>query len=216
MTIRVFLADDHAIVRDGLSSLLQSSEDFAVVGSAGDGREAVREIERLKPDVVVMDIAMPELNGIDATREICRNNPSISVIILSVYLTLDHISLALEAGAKGYLVKGASGQEMLEAIREVYGGHRYLSREINDLVIKNYVQKRDNQLTTGLLSSLTSRERVILQMVVEGKTSRAIADALGLATTSVEIYRSRMMKKLGIKDLPSLIKWAIQHGLTKV
>jgi two-component system, NarL family, response regulator NreC len=216
MTISVFLADDHAIVREGLSSLLNSAEDIDVLGSAGDGRQAVREVERLNPDVVVMDIAMPELNGIDATREICKINPAARVIILSVYLTLDHISLALEAGAKGYLVKGASGNEMIEAIRTVYSGHRYLSREINDLVIKDYVEHHEGQPTTGPLSSLTSRERVILQMVAEGKTSKSIAQTLGLATASVDIYRSRMMKKLGIKDVPNLVKWAIQHGLTKL
>jgi DNA-binding NarL/FixJ family response regulator len=216
MTIRVFVADDHTIVRDGLASMLQSVQDITVVGGASDGREAVREVGRLAPDVVVMDIAMPELNGIDATREICRINPAIRVIILSVYLTLDHITLALEAGAMGYLAKGSSGLELIEAIRTVYGGNRYLSRELNDLVIKGYMQQRENPSAKGLLSSLTSRERVILQLVAEGKTSSAIADSLGLAVASVDIYRSRLMKKLGIKDLPSLVKWAIQHGLTRL
>lgn len=216
MTINVFLADDHTIVRDGLASMLQSVGDITVVGGAAEGREAVREVARLSPDVVVMDIGMPELNGIDATREICKINPDVRVIILSVYLTLDHVSLALEAGAKGYLAKGSSGLDLIEAIRTVYRGNRYLSRELNDLLIKGYMQQRENHSATGLLSALNSRERVILQMVAEGKTSAAIADSLGLATTSVDIYRSRLMKKLGIKDVPNLVKWAIQQGLTGV
>jgi DNA-binding NarL/FixJ family response regulator len=214
MAIRVLLVDDHTIVRDGLTALLKSVKDIEVVGDAADGRQAIREVERLKPDVVIMDIAMPELNGIEATREICRINPSAKVVILSVYSTLDHISLALKAGAMGFLLKGSAAVDVVDAIHTVIGGHYFLCREIADLVIKEYVNKGESTSAPSPLNGLTSRERVILQMVTEGKTSRAIADTLGLATSSVEIYRSRMMKKLGVKDLPGLIRLAIQHGLT--
>lgn len=214
MAIRVLLVDDHTIVRDGLAALLKSVKDIDVVGDAADGRQAIREVERLKPDVVIMDIAMPELNGIEATREICRATPSTKVIILSVYSTFDHISLALKAGAMGFLLKGSAAVDVVQAIHAVIAGHFYLCRDITDLVIRDYVNKGENTSAPTPLNSLTSRERVILQMVTEGKTSRAIADTLGLATTSVEVYRSRMMKKLGVKDLPGLLRLAIQNGLT--
>jgi DNA-binding NarL/FixJ family response regulator len=214
MAIRVFLADDHTIVRDGLSSLLMSADNITVVGDAADGAKAVHEVERLHPDVVVMDIAMPQLNGIEATQRICGADPATRVLILSVHATLDHVFLALKAGAKGYLLKGSAAREVVEAIRVVYDGHYYLSREITTLMIQDYLQQRQNASPEFQLSNLTSRERVILQMVAEGKTSKAIAETVGLASTSVDIYRSRLMKKLGIKDLSGLVRFAIQHGLT--
>ena len=216
MPISVLIADDHTIVRDGLVSLLKSFNDINVVGDAADGRQAIQEVQRLKPDVVIMDIAMPELNGIEATRQICLACPTTQCVILSVYSTLEHICLALKAGAKGYLLKGSAAQDVVDAIRVVHAGHYYLSREIGDTVIKDYIGQRERAPREGggPLSNLTSREREILQMVAEGKSTGAIADTLGLAVTSVEIYRSRLMKKLGIKDLPSLVRLAIQHGLT--
>ena len=214
MSINVLLADDHTIVRNGLASLLKAADDITVVGDAADGRAAVQEVQRLEPDVVVMDIAMPELNGIEATKQICETLPSTRIVILSVYATLDHISLALKAGAKGYLLKGSAAGEVIDAIRTVNAGHYYLSHEIADAVIKDYVQESKDTRCDGLLSSLSSREREIVQMVVEGKSNSEIAAILGLATTSVAIYRGRLMKKLGAKDLPSLVKLAIQHGLT--
>jgi DNA-binding NarL/FixJ family response regulator len=195
---------------------LKAADDITVVGDAADGRAAVQEVQRLEPDVVVMDIAMPELNGIEATRQICEVLPSTRIVILSVYATLDHISLALKAGAKGYLLKGSAAGEVIDAIRTVNAGHYYLSHEIADAVIKDYVQEGKDTRNDGLLSSLSSREREIVQMVVEGKPNSEIASILGLATTSVAIYRSRLMKKLGAKDLPSLVKLAIQHGLTSL
>jgi DNA-binding NarL/FixJ family response regulator len=214
MPIRVLLADDHTIVRSGLALLLKSADDLVVVGEAADGRRAVQEVQRLKPDVVVMDIAMPELNGIEATQQICESCSETQVVILSVYATLDHISMALKAGAKGYLLKGSAAQEVVDAIRGVHKGHYCLSNEITDAVIKDYVRDRKESQSDGSLRNLTSREREILQMVVEGKTNSEIADMLGLAVTSAAIYRSRLMKKLGTKDLPSLVKLAIQQGLT--
>lgn len=214
MAIRVLLADDHTIVRDGLSSLLMSADDITVVGDAADGAQAVHEVERLHPDVVVMDIAMPKLNGIEATQQICGADAATRVVILSVHATLDHVFLALKAGAKGYLLKGSAAKEVVEAIRMVYDGHYYLSREINALMIHDYLHQRESASPESPLSNLTSRERSILQMVAEGKPSKAIAETVGLAVTSVDIYRSRLMKKLGIKDISGLVRFAIQHGLT--
>ena len=214
MPIHVIVADDHTIVRNGLASLLESVDEIVVVGEAADGRQAVHEAQRLRPDVVVMDIAMPELNGIEATQQICESLSTTRVVILSVYSTLDHISLALKAGAKGYLLKGSAAKEVAEAIRTVHAGHYYLSREITDAVVKDYAGERKDSASENPMSMLTSREREILQMVVEGKSNSEMAEILGLAPTSAAIYRSRLMKKLGTKDLPSLVKLAIHHGLT--
>lgn len=214
MPICVLIADDHTIVRDGLASLLKGTDDILVVGEAADGRQAVHEALRLQPDVVIMDIAMPDLNGIEATRQICLNCPAIKVVILSVYSSRDHISLTLKAGATGYLLKGSAAQEMVDAIRVVHAGHYYLTPKITDTVIKDFMGEVEDVRPEGSLSKLTSREREILQMIVEGKSNPEIADILGLAANSVTIYRSRLMKKLGTKDIVSLVKLAVQYGLT--
>ncbi len=214
MPIRVLLAEDHTIVRDGLASLLRSASDITVVGEAADGRQAVEEARRLKPDVVVMDIAMPELNGIEATRHISQDCPETRVLILSVYSTIDHINLALKAGARGYLLKGAAASEMVHAIRAVHTGCYYLAQNIMNAVIGDYLHDHKQPQGETPFSSLTSREREIAQMVVDGKSNSEIAEALGLAITSVGIYKSRLLRKLGAKDVASLVKMAIQHGLT--
>lgn len=214
MPIRVLLAEDHTIVRDGLASLLRSASDITVVGEAADGRQAVEEARRLKPDVVVMDIAMPELNGIEATRQISRSCPETRVLILSVYSTIDHINLALKAGARGYLLKGAAASEMVHAIRAVHTGCYYLAQNIMSAVIGDYLHDHKQPQGETPFSTLTSREREIAQMVVDGKSNSEIAKALGLAITSVGIYKSRLLRKLGAKDVASLVKMAIQHGLT--
>jgi len=214
MTIRVFLADDHTVVRDGLRLLLESQGDITVIGEAADGRHTVQQLKHLYPDVVIMDIAMPDLNGIEATRQICESCPSTNVIILSMYATSEHIFQALKAGAKGYLLKEVAGKEVVDAVRAVYAGRRYLSQNIAETVIDDYAQKRQVELAQSPLELLSSREQEILQLVVEGKSSKKIADILFLSPKTVETYRSRLMDKLGIRDLPGLVKFAIQHGLT--
>jgi DNA-binding NarL/FixJ family response regulator len=214
MTIRVLLSDDHAVVRDGLRYLLEAQGDIVVVGDAADGRQAIKQSQQLHPDVVVMDIAMPELNGIDATQQIRETCPSIQVLILSMHSTTEHIFRALQAGARGYLLKESAGAELVEAVRAVNAGRRYLSDRIVDTVVDDYVDQSQATLAKSPLDRLSSREREILQLVVEGKSSAEIAERLFLSTKSIETYRSRLMQKLGIGDLPSLIKFAIQHGLT--
>ncbi len=214
MTVKVFLADDHAVVRDGMKALLEAEPDIQVVGTAANGREAVRQVGELNPDVVVMDIAMPELNGIEATAQICESCPSTQTIILSMYDSSEHIFRALKAGAKGYLIKESAGREVIKAVRSVHSGRRYLSKNIEEKVIDDYVLHRQAASAQSPLEKLSSREREILQLVVEGKPSTAIADILFISPKTVETYRSRLMKKLGVKDLPSLVKFAIQHGLT--
>ncbi len=214
MDIKVFLADDHAVVRDGLRLLLEAEEGISVVGDASDGRKAVREVERLRPDVAVMDIAMPELNGIEATRQIRESCPSTQVVILSMLDTKEHIFRALQYGARGYLLKESAGREVVKAVRTVHAGSRYLSQRIADTVIDDYIYQRQATPAKSPIERLSLREREILQLVVEGKSSARIAEILYLSPKTVETYRSRLMKKLGITDIPSLVKFAIQHGVT--
>ena len=214
MNITIFVADDHAVVRDGLRFLLEAQDDLRVIGDAADGRSAVQLVEQLRPNVAIVDIAMPVLNGIEATRQICETCADVKVIILSMHSTSEHVFRALQAGAVGYLLKESAGVEVVNAVRAVHRGHRYLSQKISDQVIENYARQRGAARTTGPLDRLTPREREVLQLVVEGKTSAQIAEILSLSRKTVETYRSRLMRKLDIDDLPSLVKFAIQHGLT--
>ncbi len=211
--IRIVLADDHAVVRDGLRVLLQAQPDIEVVGDAANGREAMRLTQQLHPDVVVMDIAMPELNGIEATLQIHDVAPATQVLILSMHSTTEHIFRALQAGARGYLLKDSAGAEVVEAVRVVHAGRRYLSPKIASTVIDDYISERQR---ASPLDSLSRRERQILQLVAEGKSSAEAAAMRFLSPKTVDTYRSRMMQKLGIADVPSLVKFAIQHGVTQL
>jgi len=214
MAIKVFLADDHAVVRDGMQALLEAEENITVVGAAGDGREAVRQIEKIKPDVAIMDISMPGMNGIDATAQIHETCPSTRVVILSMHHTAEHIFQALKAGAQGYLLKESAGKEVTQAVRTVHVGRRYLSKRIEETMIDDYLHRRQTPSPKSPLEKLSAREREILQLVVEGKSSAEIAEILCISPKTVETYRSRLMQKIGVGDLPGLVKFAIQHGLT--
>jgi DNA-binding NarL/FixJ family response regulator len=211
--ITVLLADDHAVVRDGLRVLLEASGDIRVVGAARDGRAAVDEARRLKPAVVLMDIAMPQLNGIDATIEIMRLYPETKVLILSMHYSSEHVYRALQGGASGYLLKESAGAEVVQAVRAVAAGRRYLSQKITDTVLEDYLREGRRE---GPLQSLSARERQILQLTVEGRSSAEIAGTLHLSPKTVDTYRSRLMQKLGIDDLAGLVKFAIQNGLTSI
>ena len=215
MPIKVFLADDHAVVREVLTLLLDTQAGITVVGEAADGRKAVRQVERLCPDVVVMDIAMPGMNGIEATAQIRNICPSTQVVILSMHSSAEHILRALRAGALGYLLKESAGKELIQAVQTVYGGRRYLSRQIAERVIDDYISGSPATQAKNLLESLSSREREVLQLVAEGKSSTEIAEVLCLSPKTIETYRSRLMHKLGISDLPGLVKFAIQQVSSK-
>ena len=212
MTISVVLADDHTIVRDGLRALLEADPEIRVVGNAADGRQVVSQVQELQPDVVIMDISMPELNGIDATRKILQSSPQVRVIILSMLGTADHVFHALQAGARGYLLKESAGREVMDAVQTVYAGEMYFSRPITQTLVNDYLQQRD-ETQKGSLETLSLREHEILCLVVEGKTSAAIGKSLNLSPKTVESYRSRMMQKLGVSDMAELIKFAIKHGM---
>jgi DNA-binding NarL/FixJ family response regulator len=210
MPITILLADDHAVVRDGLRALIEDGNDLKVVGVAGNGREAVAEAQRLRPDIVIMDIAMPELDGVEATRRIVEKCPDTRVLMLSMYLSAEHIYRALQAGAQGYVLKESAGDEVVEAIRALRAGKRYLSHRITETVIDDYLREG---ASLSPLDSLSLRERDVLQLVVEGKTNLAIAQALSLSPKTVETYRARIMKKLKVHDTVELVKFAMRHGL---
>lgn len=212
MSITVFLVDDHTIVRDGLRYLLEAQKNIRVVGEAPDGREAIRKVKRLRPDIVIMDILMAGLNGIEAAGQICRECPATRVIMLSMQSSSESIVRALKAGASGYLLKESAGRELVNAIHEIHAGRRYLSPKVSEQVIGACLNRAEEM--SDPLAGLSRREREVLQLVVEGRTSAEIADTLFLSVKTVETYRSRLMQKLGIRDIPALIKFAIQHGLT--
>lgn len=208
MKIRVFIADDHAVLRDGLRALLEPY--FDVVGTAGNGREAMRLIPDCSPDVVILDIAMPELNGIETARLLREKQYPVRVVILSMHRSSEHVFRAFEAGADGYLLKESASDEIVAALRSVCVGRRYLCREIEPLVLSRSNEGRG----TAPLASLSMREREVLQLVVEGRSSAEIGRLLHLSPKTVETYRSRLMKKLCVADLPALVRFAIEHGLT--
>ncbi len=197
-------------MRDVLRALLEGGHDLQVIGVAGNGREAVAEAQRLRPDVVIMDIAMPELDGVEATRRIVERCPETRVLILSMYLSAEHIHRALQAGAQGYVLKESAGEEVVEAIRALRAGKRYLSHRITETVIDDYLRDGSN---LSPLDSLSLRERDVLQLVVEGRTNALIAQSLSLSPKTVETYRARIMKKLKVHDTVELVKFAMRHGL---
>jgi len=209
MTIRALLADDHALMREGLRALLDATSDIEVVGEVRTGREAERQAVLLNPDVVLMDIAMPDLNGIEAARLIHAKSPAVRIMMLSMHATAEYVYRAFEAGACGYLLKEVAAEEVITAVRTVHGGGRYLSPALAESVPDPAIG-----YARGPVDRLSTRERQVLQLVVEGRTSNEIAGMINLSPKSVDTYRSRLMLKLGVRDLPSLVKFALEHGLT--
>lgn len=209
--ITVLIADDHAVVRDGLRLTLGENADLRVVGDASNGIEAIRTAGRLVPDVIVLDIAMPQLNGIDAIPQIRQVAPSAQFVMLSMHSNAEYALRALDAGALGYVLKESAAREVADAIRSVHAGRRYLSAQVADALIDRSLQ---NQQFSDPLAGLSPREREILQLLAEGKANAEIAELLSLSSKSVETYRSRLMSKLDIHDLATLIRFAIKHGLT--
>jgi len=209
MTIRVLLADDHALMREGLRALLTSVPDIDVVGEVRTGREAEKQALQLNPDVVLMDIAMPDLNGIEAARVIHAKCPAVRIVMLSMHATAEYVYRAFEAGACGYLLKEVAVEEVITAVRTVHARKQYLSP-----ALAASVPDAASGYARGPVDSLSTRERQVLQLVVEGHTSSAIAGMLHLSPKSVETYRSRLMAKLDVRDVPALVKFALAHGLT--
>lgn len=213
MSIRVVLADDHAIVRHGLSRAIQQEDDMAVVGQAEDGHTAVELARELAPDVVIMDITMPDLNGIEATREIRREAPHVRVIALSMHSAKRYVTEMFKAGAAGYLFKDCDFDELARAIRAVADGNTYVSPSISNVVLEDLVRGGEETASTAF-SALTQREREVLQLLAEGKTTKQIALRLHISPKTVEAHRLRVMNKLDIDNVAQLTKYAIQEGLT--
>ena len=209
--IRILIADDHGVVAEGLKSLVEAQTDMEVVGVVGDGREAVRLARDAQPDVIVMDLSMPELNGADATRAILQRDAKCRVIVLSMYAEREYVRRALKAGAAGYVVKRSAAKELVDAIRAVHAGQRYLSPRVADVVIDDYAEERDDPL-----ARLSAREREVLQLLAEGRTGAEIAQRLSLSQKTVETYRARLVEKLGIRDVAGLVRFAIQRGLVSL
>jgi len=207
--IRVLIADDHAVVAEGLKHVIEAQTNMQVLAIAGDGREAVRLTEEMLPDVVIMDLSMPELNGADATRVILEQDPQRKVIVLSMYAEHEYVRRALKAGALGYVVKRSAAKDVVEAIRAVHAGQRYVSPLVAGAVsVEGGRGDRDDRL-----ARLSTREREVLQLLAEGRTGTEIAERLSLSPKTVETYRARLVEKLGIRDVAGLVRFAIQRGI---
>ena len=216
MITRILLVDDHQIMREGLMSLMANEPDLEVVGDASDGRQAVQLAKKLKPDLVVMDISMPGLSGIEATRQILDEVERTRVLALSMHADPRFVAGALEAGAHGYMIKDCTSQELLECIRTVAGGGTYLSPQVAEVVVKGFVRRLGEETGTPPASVLTPREREVLQLLVEGHTVKAIAERIHLGVKTVETHRRNIMEKLGLKNMVDLIKYAMREGVVSL
>jgi two-component system response regulator NreC len=215
MSIRIVLAEDHKITREGLVNMLKNQGNMQVIGEAQNGREAVQLAIDLSPDLVIMDVTMPNLNGIDATRVITSNSKAVKVIALSMYSDKQFVQGMMQAGASGYLLKDCAFDELVNAIRVVYGGETYLSPGIAGIVVQDYVKKLSSSASSAV-TLLTKREREVLQLISEGKSTKHIATHLDVSIKTVETHRRQMMEKLGIRTIAGLTKYAIREGLTSL
>jgi DNA-binding NarL/FixJ family response regulator len=213
MPIRILLADDHAIVRHGLSQSIQREKDMEVIGQAENGISTVEMVRELSPDIVIMDISMPDLNGMEATREIIRDFPQVKVIGLSMHSAKKFITEMFKAGASAYLLKDCKFEELAEAIRTVMSGKSYISPEISKEVVESYIKTADQE-QSSVFSTLSKREREVLQLLAEGQTTKQIGLKLHISPKTVEAHRLRVMDKLDIDNVAQLTKYAIQEGLT--
>jgi DNA-binding NarL/FixJ family response regulator len=213
MSIRIILADDHEILRHGLSKSFEHESDIKVIGQASNGHSAVEMVRELLPDVVIMDIGMPDLNGVEATRKIIKNTPKVKVIGLSMHSSDKYVREMFKAGASGYLLKNCPFEELTEAVRTVAGGKTFISPAIGDMIVKEYASKPDDE--KSVFSILSQREREVLQLLAEGKTTKQIAKRLHISPKTVEAHRLKIMERLDIDNVAQLTKYAIQEGLTE-
>ncbi len=212
--IRVLLADDHTIVRQGLRALLDTHEDIEIVGEAENGRQAFEKTEQISPDIVVLDITMPYLNGIEATRKIKKLNPEIKVIVLTVHDSEEYVHQILQAGASGYLLKESAVSDLVSAINAVNKGDVFLSPTISKVVVKEYIKHTEGESREfDSLDVLTSREREVLQLIAEGHTNREVARLLKLSVKTIDVHRARIKEKLNIIDTAGLIKYSIRKEM---
>ena len=213
-TIRVLLADDHEVMRDGLEALISSQANMEIVGAVGTGRSAVRLAKEMRPDVIVMDIGMPDLNGIDATRKIVNETPHVRVLCLSMHKERGKIEAMFQAGASGYLVKDCAGRELLDAVRTVASGNIYISPGIAGDLVQTFI-RGEREPATGIYSDLTVREREVLQGIAEGRNTKEIAADLDISDKTVAAHRLNLMDKLECQSVADLTRYAIRQGLVK-
>ncbi|HTS64203.1 MAG TPA: response regulator transcription factor [Candidatus Acidoferrales bacterium] len=211
--IRILLADDHTVVRDGLRALLEHESDMSVVGEAADGRESVHLAETTAPDVVVMDLAMPNMNGMEATRRIVAANSHIGVVILSMHQDESYVLGSLKAGAKGYLLKDSLRSEVVQAIRAVSEGRSFLTRKVARILQEDYITRLRQRGLEDRYDLLSDREREVLQLIAEGRSNKEVANQLNISLTTVETHRSHILQKLDIHSIPELILYAVRKGI---
>jgi two-component system, NarL family, response regulator NreC len=216
LTIRILIADDHKIVCAGLKALLEAQPEMKIVAQAANGREAVKFAHQQKPDMVIMDVAMPDLNGLEAMRQILAANPRIKVIALSMHSDRRYVTGMLSAGASGYILKHCAFEELVHAIHTVLSNQVYLSPEIAGIVVKELTQSKTSRTRQPASQKLTSREREVLQLIAEGHSAREIAERLHLSVKTIETHRRQMMEKLEIRSIADLTKFAIREGLTSL
>ena len=211
--IRILLADDHTVMRDGLRALLERQPDMEVVAEAADGRDCVRLSEEQAADVIIMDIAMPNMNGIKATRRILAENPRRAIVILSMHQDESYVLRALKAGAKGYLLKDSLRADVIEAIRAVAEGRSFLTRKIGRMLQEDYIRELERRGLDDSYDLLTDREREVLQLIAEGRTNKEVAQLLNISITTVETHRTHILQKLGLHSIPELILYAVRKGI---
>ena len=211
--LRLLLGDDHTVLRHGLRKILEDRRDWRVVAEAGNGRDAVREALALNPDVAVLDIGMPLLSGIEATRQILRRAPSVRVLILSMHSDQAYVTQAVQAGARGYLLKESAGAELIEAIVAVAAGKTYFSPAVADVVFDDYVRSLTDKGITDRYDSLSEREREVLQLVAEGRRSKEIGDVLSISPATVETHRTHILQKLGLRNTVEVVRYATRRGI---
>jgi two-component system response regulator NreC len=208
--IRVFLVDDHTVVRQGLRRILESDDEIEIVGEAGDGRTAIDLVQKLRPHVVVMDVAMPELNGIEATRQILKRVEGAKVLVLSMHGDDVYVRQALKAGARGYLLKDSEDLDLIKAVKAIRGGGSFFSPPVSKVVLSGYLGDKADGDTEDSVARLTDREREVLQLIAEGKTNKEVAHALSVSVNTVETHRKHIMEKLDLHNTAELVRFAIR------
>jgi two-component system, NarL family, response regulator NreC len=211
--LRLLLGDDHTLVRQGLRKILEEKPEWEVVAEAGDGREVVRQAVALRPDVVILDIGMPQLNGIEATRQIVRRSPETRVLILSMHSADAYVARALQAGAKGYLLKDSAGKDLIRAVATVAAGKSFFSPAVAKLMLDDYVRRVAETTVVDKYDSLSEREREVFQLVAEGRSNKEVAELLAISVATVETHRARVLDKLDVHNTAELVLYAVRRGV---